>query len=71
MSVFLDSLNDEFESLRSHILNAIIFTSIEKVYFHIKAEEQWKLLIVGKHGDGFNEDRYVLNGTRISEVHHW
>ncbi|KAF3792508.1 hypothetical protein EJ110_NYTH11371 [Nymphaea thermarum] len=43
-------LNDDFEGIRSHILNLEDMVSIEDAYSHIEAEEQRHLVMTGKGG---------------------
>ncbi|KAF3791514.1 hypothetical protein EJ110_NYTH14249 [Nymphaea thermarum] len=42
--LFLEGLNDEFEGVRSQILNSEEVSSIEDVYSHVEAEEQRRLV---------------------------
>ncbi|KAF3776849.1 hypothetical protein EJ110_NYTH47069 [Nymphaea thermarum] len=44
---------DDFEGIRSHILNSEAMVSIEDVYSHIEAEEQRRLVITKKMGAPF------------------
>ncbi|KAF3771707.1 hypothetical protein EJ110_NYTH58620 [Nymphaea thermarum] len=49
--LFLAGLNDEFENIRSQILNSEESFSIEDVYSRVEAEEQRRLVINGRKGD--------------------
>lgn len=46
--MFLGGLEDEFESVRSQILNSGNLTSIEEVYAKIEAKEQMHHIMVEK-----------------------
>nr|VVW53386.1 unnamed protein product [Nymphaea colorata] len=48
--LFLVGLNDEFENIRSQILNSEESFSIEDVYSHVEAEEQRRLVPLGEEG---------------------
>ncbi|KAF3772203.1 hypothetical protein EJ110_NYTH58154 [Nymphaea thermarum] len=55
--LFLAGLNDDFEGIRSQILNSDGLPNIEDVYSRVEAEEQRRLVITGKKGDhiSYNE----------------
>ncbi|XP_049933836.1 uncharacterized protein LOC126410066 [Nymphaea colorata] len=49
--LFLSGLNDDFENIRSQILNSDESFSIEDVYSRVEAEEQRRLLSSGRKGE--------------------
>ncbi|KAF3784918.1 hypothetical protein EJ110_NYTH29198 [Nymphaea thermarum] len=55
--LFLAGLNDDFEGIRSQILNSDRLPSVEEVYSRVEAEEQRRLVITEKKGDhiSYNE----------------
>ncbi|KAF3779043.1 hypothetical protein EJ110_NYTH34973 [Nymphaea thermarum] len=55
--LFLGGLNEDFEGIRSQILNSNKLPSIEEVYSRVEAEEQRRLIITGKKEDpiSYNE----------------
>ncbi|KAF3780851.1 hypothetical protein EJ110_NYTH38289 [Nymphaea thermarum] len=55
--LFLAGLNNDFEGIRSQILNSDGLPSIEDVYARVEDEEQKRLVTVGKKGDhiSYNE----------------
>lgn len=50
--IFQYCLNNEFESIRSQILNIRNLTSIKKFYAQVDVEEQRHSIMVGKESDG-------------------
>ncbi|KAF3795156.1 hypothetical protein EJ110_NYTH05781 [Nymphaea thermarum] len=65
--LFLVGLNDDFENIRSQILNSEESFSIEDVYSHVKAEEQRRLVISGRKGDhmSYNERSALVSRASV------
>lgn len=55
MFAFLRGLNDDLKSIRIHILNLEDLTSIEEVHVQVEADEQRRLIIIGKDFDMHTE----------------
>ncbi|KAF3778931.1 hypothetical protein EJ110_NYTH42547 [Nymphaea thermarum] len=64
--LFLVGLNDEFENIRSQILNSEESFSIEDVYSRVKAEEQRRLVINGRKGDHMSHNERSAFVSRAS-----
>ncbi|KAF3778323.1 hypothetical protein EJ110_NYTH42474 [Nymphaea thermarum] len=60
--VFLSGLNDDFENIRSQILNSDESFSIEDVYSRVEAEEQRRMLSSGRKGE--EQSAYVSQQIR-------
>ncbi|KAF3771979.1 hypothetical protein EJ110_NYTH59053 [Nymphaea thermarum] len=64
--LFLAGLNDEFENIRSQILNSEESFSIEDVYSRVEAEEQRRLVINGRKGDHMSHNERSAFVSRAS-----
>ncbi|KAF3778190.1 hypothetical protein EJ110_NYTH43957 [Nymphaea thermarum] len=64
--LFLAGLNDEFENIRSQILNSEESFSIEDVYSRVEAEEQRRLVINGRKGDQMSHNERSTFVSRAS-----
>ncbi|KAF3772801.1 hypothetical protein EJ110_NYTH56918 [Nymphaea thermarum] len=68
--LFSAGLNDDFEGIRSQILNSEELCSIEDVYSRVEAEEQRRLVTTRKKGEhiSYNErSALVSRGPRIQK----
>uniref|UniRef100_A0A5K1EK37 Uncharacterized protein n=1 Tax=Nymphaea colorata TaxID=210225 RepID=A0A5K1EK37_9MAGN len=65
--LFLAALKDDFENIRSQILNSEESFSIEDVYSLVEAEEQRRLVISGRKGDhmSYNERSALVSRASV------
>ncbi|KAF3771651.1 hypothetical protein EJ110_NYTH59889 [Nymphaea thermarum] len=68
--LFLAGLNEDFEGIRSQILNSDKLPSIEEVYSRVEAEEQRRLIITGEKGDhiSYNERSALVSRGPVGAV---